>query len=98
MWDAAGVHRHRDGLHRAAAELARLTALGGTEDANLLTTARLVVAAALSRDESRGAHFRSDAPMTDAGAVVHTVLVPARAATVPAPPPSPEPTEVTLPC
>ncbi|WP_158864902.1 L-aspartate oxidase [Leifsonia sp. AG29] len=98
MWDAAGVHRHRDGLQQAAAELAGLSAAGGTEDANLLSTARLVVAAALSRDESRGAHFRSDAPMTGDGVPVHTVLVPTRASTVPAPLTSREPTEVTLPC
>jgi L-aspartate oxidase len=34
---------------------------------NMLTTAKLITAAALARKESRGAHFRSDFPQADAG-------------------------------
>ncbi|MDR6614058.1 L-aspartate oxidase [Leifsonia sp. 1010] len=82
MWEAAGVHRDGARLAAAAAELAA-TAMpdaeaGATsgEDANLLTLARLVVAAALSREESRGAHFRSDFPLTGSGESTHTVLLP----------------------
>ncbi|MFF9562018.1 L-aspartate oxidase [Leifsonia sp. NPDC014704] len=82
MWEAAGVHRDGARLAAAAAELAA-TAMpdveaGATsgEDANLLTLARLVVAAALSREESRGAHFRSDFPLTGSGEPAHTVLLP----------------------
>ncbi|MBM3978681.1 MAG: L-aspartate oxidase [Planctomycetes bacterium] len=37
----------------------------GWELQNLLTVARLMVAAALARDESRGTHFRSDFPARD---------------------------------
>ena len=47
------------------------------EDRDLLQVARLVVAAALAREESRGAHYRSDFPLTSAGAARHTVLAPA---------------------
>jgi L-aspartate oxidase len=37
----------------------------GWELQNLLTVARLMVAGALARDESRGTHFRSDFPARD---------------------------------
>jgi L-aspartate oxidase len=39
----------------------------GWELQNMLTVARLMVAAALERDESRGTHFRSDFPARDDG-------------------------------
>ena len=39
----------------------------GWELQNLLTVARLMVASALARDESRGTHFRSDFPARDDG-------------------------------
>ncbi|KHL08398.1 L-aspartate oxidase [Mumia flava] len=70
MWTAAGLVRDRSTLEEAAATLAawRCPVDQTTqryEDANLLEVARLVVAAALARAESRGAHHRSDAPATD---------------------------------
>ena len=37
----------------------------GWELQNLLTVARLMIDAALARDESRGTHFRSDYPAKD---------------------------------
>jgi L-aspartate oxidase len=77
MWDAAGVHRDRTGLLRASAELAVTDEPAPGEDRDLLQVARLVVAAALAREESRGAHYRSDFPLPAAGAVRHTVLAPA---------------------
>lgn len=42
------------------------------ETANLLDVARLVVAGALAREESRGAHYRSDFP-TPSDAFAHTI-------------------------
>ncbi|ERK65873.1 hypothetical protein N136_04767, partial [Leifsonia aquatica ATCC 14665] len=50
---------------------------GPGEDRDLLQVGRLVVAAALAREESRGAHFRSDFPLTSAAPARHTVLAPA---------------------
>lgn len=66
MWRDAGLFRRADGLARASATLAGW-AVDGTsreelETANLLTLGRLVVAAALEREESRGAHYREDFP------------------------------------
>ena len=43
----------------------------GRENANLLDLARLVVGAALTREESRGAHYRSDFPETLPGFARH---------------------------
>ena len=69
MWSDAGIERSRAGLARAAAQLARWSANGQSaelsgyealEDANLLAIAGALVAAALAREESRGAHYRTD--------------------------------------
>ncbi|NUU08096.1 L-aspartate oxidase [Leifsonia sp. C5G2] len=76
MWEAAGLHRDGARLAAAAEELAAVRDPEPGEDADLLTLARLVVRAALARAESRGAHFRSDAPLPAEGAPAHTVLLP----------------------
>lgn len=75
LWDAAGLHRDGARLAAASAELAATRDPAPGEDANLLALGRLVVAAALARTESRGAHFRSDSPLP-ADAAEHTVLLP----------------------
>lgn len=69
MWRAAGVHRSGEVLAEAAETLASWSAapaasasIADRENANLLDLSRLLVAAALQRRESRGAHFRSDYP------------------------------------
>jgi L-aspartate oxidase len=68
MWDAAGIRRDGVDLRVAATRLARWRGDGSTvaalETGNLLTIAQVVVASALAREESRGAHFRVDFPET----------------------------------
>jgi len=75
MWNGAGLFRSGDELRAAAERLAGWGAPGESvhdhEDANLLDLARLVVGAALAREESRGAHYRSDFPETMPGFARH---------------------------
>ncbi|MDW8403220.1 L-aspartate oxidase [Chloroflexus sp.] len=77
---AAGPLRHGDGLRAALAALAAWPASADPADAEALTavnaalTARLIVASALLRTESRGGHFRQDYPQSDEAWRKHTIL------------------------
>ncbi len=71
MWTRVGIERSREGLEEAARQLdgwlAESTAAQDAmreelETRNLLELGRVVVAAALAREESRGAHYRTDFP------------------------------------
>ena len=78
MWECAGVLRSGEKLAEASVTLAdwatrktgpdslphRDMRVRAYEDANLLDLARVTVASALAREESRGAHHRSDFPDT----------------------------------
>jgi L-aspartate oxidase len=72
-WEGLGLERDAAGLRRILAFLdtARPEApfrpadRGAAEDANLADVARAMAASALFREESRGAHFRTDFPKTD---------------------------------
>lgn len=74
MWRAAGVRRDREGLTEAAENIdhwcsyvlpRRFNDPTGWELQNMLTVARIVIAAALAREESRGVHLRTDFPNVD---------------------------------
>lgn len=74
MWRACGVRRTRHSLEEAAASIdqwqryvlpRQFDRPPGWELQNMLILARVMIDAALAREESRGVHFRSDFPMTD---------------------------------
>ncbi len=75
MWKGAGIFRTRDGLRNTLREIHRLESMrlkavppSGYADCavtrNMLTTSRLIVESALAREESRGAHVRTDITQT----------------------------------
>ncbi len=71
LWDKVGIIRHQQSLTQAAdimaawqKSLAPPTDRPSYELNNLVLTGRLVTEAALLREESRGAHFRSDFPQS----------------------------------
>jgi L-aspartate oxidase len=80
MWREAGLLRDAAGLRRAQTELAALRETmpqgltrRAVEARNLHALAEVMVQAALGREESRGAHFRTDFP-EKAGAALHSVV------------------------
>ena len=73
-----GVERDAAGLERALAVISELEGLHG--QGPILAAARLIVAAALARTESRGAHFRRDHPQPHAQARSTRMTLPTRTA------------------
>ena len=70
MWDNVGIVRNAETLKEALARLQQYTDLrpamrSGFELQNMLEVSLLVTDAALVRQESRGAHYRSDYPDRD---------------------------------
>lgn len=74
MWRAAGVRRSGDQLVEAEEDVDRWCGYvlprqfqepGGWELQNMLTVSRLMIRAALAREETRGVHVRTDFPGTD---------------------------------
>ncbi len=81
MWDNVGIVRDGGGLTEAATTLAawernapHANDRPTQELNNLLLAGRLVAEAALIRTESRGAHFRTDHPETNAAWRRHTIF------------------------
>ncbi len=72
MWQHAGLLRDAQGLREAqrqldamAGEISLIADRQGIELRNLHGVAELIVASALAREESRGAHYRNDFPKRD---------------------------------
>jgi L-aspartate oxidase len=74
MWRSAGVRRHREGLTSARDAIQtwckyvlprQFNSPPGWELQNMLIVARLMIHAALRREESRGVHLRTDFPALD---------------------------------
>jgi L-aspartate oxidase len=74
VWRAAGVRRDRETLLEATENIDRwcgyvlarqFTHTDGWELQNMLTVARIIIAAALEREETRGVHLRTDFPEPD---------------------------------
>jgi L-aspartate oxidase len=81
LWHEVGLVRTNHSLRRAAAVLREMSAAADHpvtveqhETANLALVARLMLAAAEERAESRGAHFRADYAERDAAWLGHLVI------------------------
>lgn len=73
MWRQVGIQRSENDLHSALKQIEfwdryvsrqEFHSVAGWELQNLFLVARIVIAAALARQESRGVHTRSDYPET----------------------------------
>jgi L-aspartate oxidase len=80
MWKDAGLLREASGLHEAQRRLETLATTmprglfrRAVEARNLHAVASVIVASALGREESRGAHYRNDFPQRDTEAK-HSVM------------------------
>jgi L-aspartate oxidase len=65
MWEHAAIDRSEQGLRTCLEDLSSIESRlpqSATEELNLVQCARLIVQAALMRQESRGGHYRSDFP------------------------------------
>jgi L-aspartate oxidase len=76
MTTHVGLERHAEGLTTALATITELERanIGDADMRNMTATALMIAGAALNRRESRGGHFRSDYPKTDAAEAKRTFV------------------------
>jgi L-aspartate oxidase len=72
-WQNCGIVRSADGLREAAVQLEAL-APQSPEERNMRQVVLLIARCALARQESRGAHFRTDFPETREAFARHSVV------------------------
>jgi L-aspartate oxidase len=72
-WDRCGILRDGAGLQEACAQLERGRG-ADAESENMRQAALLIARSALAREESRGAHFRTDFPERRAAFEKHSVV------------------------
>ena len=84
MWRKVGIERNAVDLESAMHQIEfwdryvgpqEFAITKGWELQNLLLVARLMITAAMNRQESRGTHFRSDFPQTDPNQATHLNLL-----------------------
>jgi L-aspartate oxidase len=82
MWREAGIVRNGPGLRRAIEKLQSLEPCLPTEGMrrswearNMVATALLIARSALAREESRGAHYRTDFPVHQDATFLHHSIV-----------------------
>jgi L-aspartate oxidase len=84
MWRNVGIARDAEGLENADRQVGfwvryvserEFSEPHGWELQNMLLAARLIIASATARTESRGVHFRSDFPETDSAKQQHITIV-----------------------
>jgi L-aspartate oxidase len=73
-WEKCGIVRDGKGLSEACERLARPAQPEGSEARNMREVALLIARCALAREESRGAHFRTDYPGKRAEFAKHSVV------------------------
>jgi len=72
-WENCGIVRSAQGLREAAQQLEPLVPQS-PEERNMRQVALLIARCALARQESRGAHFRTDYPETREAFALHSVV------------------------
>jgi L-aspartate oxidase len=74
MWERVGIVRDAESLSRALTEFEQISAGHLNQaSANFVTLATLVATAALWREESRGAHYRTDFPGQNEAWRIHSI-------------------------
>jgi L-aspartate oxidase len=73
-WEKCGIVRDAKGLREACEWLARRSPPERSQERNMREVALLIARCALAREESRGAHFRTDYPAKRAEFAKHSVV------------------------